>query len=44
MDRHIMRAMRGDGQIEGFRQMGDLHEMRDAAAIRDIGFGIGHAA
>ena len=41
---HVMRAVRGDRQVEGLGQMGDLHERRDAAAIGDVGLGIGHAA
>src|SRR5215213_6581852 len=40
MDSHVVSAVAGDGKIEGLRQMGDLHERRDAAAIGDVGLGI----
>ena len=44
MHRHVVRAVRGDRQVEGLGEVRDLHEDGDAAAVGDVGLGIGHAA
>ena len=44
MHGHVMRAVRGDRQVEGFGEVRDLHEGGDAAAIGHVRLGIGDAA
>ena len=44
MHRDVVRAMRRDRQVERLGKPRDLHEGGDAAAIGDIGLGIGDAA
>src|SRR5262249_9201515 len=41
---HVMRAVAGDGKIEGLREPCDLHEGGDSAAIGHVRLGIGHGA
>src|SRR5271154_5447680 len=38
----VVRAVAGDGKVEGFGKSRDLHERGDAAAIGHVGLGIGH--
>ena len=40
----VMRAMAGYRHVERLGEMGDFHEGGDAAAIGDVGLGIGHRA
>ena len=44
VDRDVVCAVAGDRKIERFREPRDLHKGRDAAAIGDVGLGIGHRA